>query len=142
MVHFSRHTFLMTAVLGVTALGLSACSSTSADQQALTAAQMTGEGATCNELAQQIHTMDQIIIDNGGSNTNYGNAASQTVNTGLATSGVLQKVPGLSTLTSTTRAWTQGSGNNLSYQQANQARQEKNRLIRLFQQKGCRLVNN
>ncbi len=142
MTQFSKQKFLLPAVLGLAALGLAGCSSTSDDQQALTAAQMTGEGATCNELAQQIHTMDQIIIENSGGNTNYGNAASQTVNSGLAATGVLQKVPGLSALTNSTRAWTQGSGNNLGYQQASQARQEKSRLIRLFQQKGCRIVND
>ncbi len=121
---------------------LSACGSgTSANQNTLTQAQMTTAGASCNEIVHSIHAMDEIIIDGGGTPTNYGGVASQTVNTGLYASGVARKVPGVSMLTNTVSSLSRGGqGNAIKSQQMSQAQREKQRLIGLFQQKGCRLV--
>jgi len=121
---------------------LSACGSgTSANQNTLTQAQMTSVGASCNQIAHSIHAMDEIIVDGGGTPTNYGGLASQTVNTGLAVSGVMNKVPGVGLLTHTVGGFGgNGQGNAVKSQQMYQAQAEKQRLIGLFQQKGCRLV--
>ena len=125
------------------ALSLNGCGSgTSANQSTLTHAQMTSAGASCNVIAQGIHAMDEIIIDGGGTPTNYGGLASQTVNTGLYASGVVRKVPGVGMLTNTVGSLTRGGqGNAVKSQQMYQAQAEKQRLIGLFQQKGCRLVS-
>ncbi len=134
---------IVPVILAFAATILGACSSTtSTNQAALTHAQMVTTAATCNEIAQNIQAMDKIILDSGMANNNYGYAASQTINSGLAASGVLQKVPGLGVLTaSATRSWGSGStGNSIKYQQGYSAQSEKQRLIGLFQQKQCRLV--
>ncbi len=125
------------------ALSLNGCGGgTGANQSTLTHAQMTSAGASCNEIAQGIHAMDEIIIDGGGTPTNYGGLASQTVNTGLAVSGVMNKVPGVGLLTHTVGGLGgHGQGNAVKSQQMHQAQAEKQRLIGLFQQKGCRLVS-
>lgn len=126
-----------------TALGLSGCgANTAANQNTLTQAQMLSPAASCNELAQSIHAMDQIIIAGGGTPTNYSGVASQTVNSGLYASGVARKVPGVGALTNTVSSLTRsGGGNQVQAQQMYQAQTQKQRLIGLFQQKQCRLVS-
>lgn len=126
----------------LTIMALPACSSGGnySDQQTLTHAQMVNAGSSCNEIAANIEHMDRIIIENGGQPTNYGHAASQTLNTGLAASGLLRKVPLLGSVTNTAGSWGNQSGNYVERQQLYGAQREKQRLISLFQQKQCRLV--
>lgn len=120
---------------------LAACSGGStANQTALTNAQLVTPAASCNEIVQEIQAMDRIIMDSqGGSGANYGGMASKTVNTGLAATGAIYKVPGVRELAGLTSGLGSGGGhaNQMKTQQAYQAQSEKQRLVGLFQQKRC-----
>ncbi len=120
---------------------LAACSGGSnTNQTALTNAQLVTPAASCNEIVQEIQAMDRIIMQSqGGSGANYGNMASKTVNTGLAATGAIYKVPGVRELSGLASGFGNGGGhgNQIKTQQGYQAQSEKQRLIGLFQQKRC-----
>ncbi len=125
---------------------LSGCVSNGSAQEiqtSITNASMMTEGASCNQLAQSIAAMDQIIIKttNQSSNNSY-NTATNAVTTGLSRSGALYKNPYLSAIPGLARSFNTGNSyNRLEQQQSYNAQREKTRLISLFQQKKCVRTN-
>lgn len=118
---------------------LAGCSGSSGNNQtALTNAQLVTPAASCNEIVHNIQAMDRIIVQaQGNSGVNYGNVASQTVNTGLNATGAVYKVPGVREVAGMAANLGRGQGGNMNHQQAYQAQSEKQRLIGLYQQKRC-----
>ncbi len=124
---------------------LSACVSSGTPQQiqtSITDASMVTQNATCNQIAQNIGSMDQIIITTNPVNAQGYNAATNAVATGLAHSGAIYRNPYLGGIPGVARSL----GHDYNYsqlerQQSYNAQREKTRLIGLFQQKKCVRTN-
>lgn len=131
--------------LSVACIALSACvtgSSPEANQSAITNAAMMSDGASCQQIAHNIETMDQIIVDTGMQNSSANNYATQNaINSGLYQSGLYQKAPYLSSIPGLANSFGNSQPTQLERQQGNEALREKNRLINLFKQKKCVRTN-
>ncbi len=131
--------------LSISCMALSACvtsASPEANQSAITNAAMMSDGASCQQIAQNIETMDQIIVDTGMQNSSANNYATQNaINSGLYQSGLYQKAPYLSSIPGLANSFGNSQQTQLERQQGSQAVQEKNRLISLFKQKKCVRTN-
>lgn len=131
--------------LSLSCMTLSACvtsASPEANQSAITNAAMMSDSASCQQIAQNIETMDQIIVDTGMQNSSANNYATQNaINSGLYSSGVLSKAPYLSAVPGLANSFGNSQQSQLERQQGSDAVREKNRLISLFKQKKCVRVN-
>lgn len=137
-----------------TSILLSGCASSGPEYQSeLTNAAMVTHGNDCNYIANNIGVMDQVIAECGGGNP-YANAGGNRFNgvTGLATnaismglmrSGQISSVPYVSAVPGVLGMFSTPSyqNNYAQMQQAQEAQQQRYRLIQLFQQKGCVRIN-
>ncbi len=125
-------------------LSLSACvtsTSPEANQSTITNAAMISDGASCQQIANNIEAMDRIIVDTGTQNSNTNYATQNAINSSIYSTGVLQKAPYLSGLPGLASSWGNQQQSQLERQQGSNALREKNRLITLFQQKKCVRTN-
>lgn len=131
--------------LSLSCIALSACvtsASPEANQSAITNAAMMSDNASCQQIAHNIETMDQIIVDTGMQNSSANNYATQNaINSGLYQSGLYQKAPYLSSIPGLANSFGNSQPTQLERQQGNEALREKNRLINLFKQKKCVRTN-
>ncbi len=112
-------------------------------QTSITSASMMTESASCNQIAQNIGSMDQIIITTSNqTGANGYNAATNAVTTGMHQSGAfynnkyLRAIPGMASSLNNANNYSQ-----LERQQSYNAQREKTRLVSLFQQKKCVRTN-
>lgn len=138
-------------LLSVGLLGLSGCVTTSgpdtqATQSAITNAAMLGEGSDCGSLANGITDMDQIILaaaevqGQAYKGTDQFSGTKQTLMGRLYQNQTLRENSGIASDIMRSFSGTSGNNNaNLSVlrQQSTSAQKEKNRLISVFQKKGC-----
>ncbi len=138
-------------LLSVGLLGLSGCVTTSGPdtqvtQSAITNAAMLGEGADCSSLANGITEMDQIILAAAEvQGKSYGNSdtfagTKQTLMGKIYQSQAMRENAGIAT--DIMRSFSGSNANsaanlNVLRQQSASAQKEKNRLIGVFQKKGC-----
>lgn len=107
-------------------------SSSQGRQNAITNASMLSSNTSCNQIAHNIGTMDQIIVETGSAGYSSSYDTRQAMNNTLSHSDLS---PYISDIAS---AWKGGGSNNqLERQQNSNAQREKSRLIGLFQQKKC-----
>ncbi len=116
-------------------------------QSSITNASMMTESASCSQISQSIRNMDQIIVSTTGNATQTYNASNntfsgtkQTINNKLYQSDAYRENIGIAS--DIMRAVTGGntsasSSTQLEKQQSQNAQNEKNRLIGLYQNKKC-----
>lgn len=138
-------------LLSVGLLGLSGCMTTSGPdtqvtQSAITSAAMLGQGSDCGSLSNSITEMDQIIL---AANEVQGNTSSgsdqfvgtkQTFMARMYQNQTLRENSGIASDIMRTFSGSAGSNSanlNVLRQQSASAQKEKNRLIGVFQKKGC-----
>ncbi len=138
-------TFAKLSILGL-ALMTTGCMATTGGsaqqmQGKITNASMLSEASSCNQIAQNIQSLDQIIVSTNNYKTGYNsgyNSTAHAVNNTLYKSGKLYKNPALGALPDWMNTLSQGSTPTaLTQQQARDAITQKNRLVGLFQQKQC-----
>ena len=124
-------------VASLLTLGLSGCQTTGSSSQgrqnAITSASMISDSADCNQIAQNIGVMDEIIVATG--NTGY----QSSYNTQQAVNSTLHRSDISPYLSDIANAWKGNSysSTQLERQQNSNAQREKSRLVGLFQQKKC-----
>lgn len=110
-------------------------------QTNITQASMLSEASSCQQLAQNIHALDQIIVstNNYSGYNKYGyNSTTQAVNNTLYKSGKVHETPILGAIPDLMNTWnTSSTPTALTQQQARNAMQQKNRLVGIFQKKQC-----
>lgn len=144
--HFAKITLSCAALVTLSACVTTASAPPAQVQSTITNASMISEGASCNQIAQGIQQMDQIIVATTGNttssyntNNNTFSGTKQTLNNHLYQSDAYRENSGIASdlMRMVTGSNTTSTKSQLEYQQSRDAQQQKSRLVSLFQQKKC-----
>jgi len=138
-------------ILGFSIIGLSGCvtsgstQSVQMTQNTITNASLMSKSSSCPQISNSIQQMDQIILANSNAQTNaYNSNASlngtkSTINQHLYKNNVLRENIGVASdiMKAVSGSATNTQNKQLQQQQFYDARTQKNRLVSVYQGKGC-----